>query len=127
MLWAKSERKRLCVITVLCFPPHVFFDGLTGLYLPYHLPFLISFSLLNLYLHCGYRISVLEWVLPRLFVNTSEWHNKHHELSVSHFGEMLTLWDHTVGTHTGHWSKKKYESQMKKIVMGQSGMDEQMH
>ena len=40
-----------------------------------------------------------------------EWHNKHHELSITHFGEMLTVWDYICGTHTGNWSKAKYESQ----------------
>ena len=48
-----------------------------GLYMPLHLPYLVLFALLNLYLHCGYAIPTLEWLLPKLYINTSVWHNKY--------------------------------------------------
>ena len=110
-------------ILLICLP-ELFFKGFMGLYLPIHVPFLAFFSLLNLYLHCGYSIPLLEWVLPKLWINTSKWHNKHHELSITHFGEMLTIWDYAMGTHTGNWSTSKYEAQIKKVVQGKSGMDD---
>ena len=89
-----------------------------------HGPFLASFALLNLYLHCGYSIPVLEWALPKLYINTSEWHNKHHELSVAHFGEMLTLWDWILGTHTDGWGAAKVARQRAAVELGKSGMGE---
>ena len=95
-----------------------------GLYAPVHGPFLASFAALNLYLHCGYAIPLLEWALPRLWVNTSVWHNKHHELSVAHFGEMLTLWDYALGTHTGGWDAARVAQQAAAVEVGKSGMDE---
>ena len=97
-----------------------------GLYLPLHLMSLVPFGLLNLYLHCGYAIPMLERALPRLWVNTSVWHNKHHEVSVAHFGEMLTIWDLYMGTHSGNWDAKKLRAQSQAVAKGASGMDEEV-
>ena len=58
-------------ILLICVP-ELFFKGFMGLYLPVHLPFLGFFSLLNLYLHCGYSVPFLEWLLPKLWINTSK-------------------------------------------------------
>ena len=79
-----------------------------GLYAPIHLPFLAFFAFLNLYLHCGYAIPALEFVFSNCYINTSVWHNKHHEVSIAHFGEMLTLWDLVFDTHSEAWTKKQY-------------------
>eukprot|EP00035_Acanthoeca_spectabilis_P001218 m.78599 g.78599 ORF g.78599 m.78599 type:complete len:300 (-) comp10723_c0_seq1:722-1621(-) len=105
-----------CPIVLMCFPE-------CGLYFPMHLPFLLLFGLLNLYLHCGYAVPALEATLPKLLINTSVWHNKHHELSVTHFGEMLTLWDYVMGTHTGTWGKAKYSAQAARVADGITGLD----
>ena len=58
-------------ILIMCVP------GI-NLYAPLHLPFIVWFYSLNLYLHCGYTIPLLEKVLGFFLVNTSVWHNKHH-------------------------------------------------
>lgn len=57
-----------------------------------------AFVLLNLYLHAGYRIPVLEAVLRPLGVNSSAFHNVHHARTVRNFGELLTVWDTLLGT-----------------------------
>jgi lathosterol oxidase len=57
-----------------------------------------GFVLLNFYLHCGVAQPVLEATLPRLFVNTSAFHNRHHANAEVNFGEALTVWDHLCKT-----------------------------
>jgi lathosterol oxidase len=61
-----------------------------------------GFVLLNFYLHCGVALRLLEATLPRLYVNTSAFHNRHHECADVNFGEALTLWDHLCGTRDQH-------------------------
>lgn len=89
-----------CPILAFCVPQ-------LNIYAPMHLPFIGFFYALNLYLHCGYYIPILEKVLPIFFINTSAWHNAHHELRIAHFGEMLTLWDLIMGTHSKEWNAQK--------------------
>jgi lathosterol oxidase len=60
-----------------------------------------GFILLNFYLHAGVASRVLEATLPRLYVNTSAFHNRHHANAEVNFGEALTLWDHLCGTREG--------------------------
>ena len=57
-----------------------------------------AFVLLNFYLHSGVASRLLEATLPRLFVNTSAFHNRHHANAEVHFGEAFTLWDHLCRT-----------------------------
>lgn len=90
-----------CPILAMCIPQ-------INLWAPMHLPFIMAFYSLNLYLHCGYSIPLLEKVLGACYINTSEWHNKHHEYRMTHFGEMTILWDLYMGTHTGDWDEKKH-------------------
>lgn len=52
-----------------------------------------GFVLLNLYLHCGVEINIVEKILAPTFLNTSVFHNAHHEYQVTNFGELLYLWD----------------------------------
>ncbi|EGD74227.1 sterol desaturase [Salpingoeca rosetta] len=59
----------------------------------WHVPAVLAFTALNFYLHCGFEISFLERLLKPLLVNTSTFHNVHHEKTTRHFGEMLVLWD----------------------------------
>lgn len=94
------------------------------LYMPLHIPFLTAWGCLNFYLHCGYRIPLLEWLFPKFYINTSVWHNKHHELSVAHFAEMFTVWDWIMGTHTENWDAAQVERQAKLVMGGKTGMDE---
>eukprot|EP01064_Diplonema_japonicum_P020396 TRINITY_DN2972_c1_g2_i1.p1 TRINITY_DN2972_c1_g2~~TRINITY_DN2972_c1_g2_i1.p1 ORF type:complete len:285 (+),score=36.25 TRINITY_DN2972_c1_g2_i1:40-894(+) len=72
------------------------------LYTPVHLPGVFSFVFLNFYLHAGYNVPALEKYLPYFYINTSKFHNLHHEKTHTHFGEMLTLWDNLMGTVEGH-------------------------
>jgi sterol desaturase/sphingolipid hydroxylase (fatty acid hydroxylase superfamily) len=62
-------------------------------YGPVYFPLIAAFILLNFYLHCGITSPLLEALLPRAFVNTSVFHNRHHADAEVHFGEALTLWD----------------------------------
>jgi lathosterol oxidase len=57
-----------------------------------------AFVLLNFYLHCGVASRLLEATLPRLFVNTSAFHNRHHANAEVNFGEAMTIWDRLCGT-----------------------------
>lgn len=60
---------------------------------PLYFGLVAAFVSLNFYLHCGVASDVLEATLPRLFVNTSRFHNRHHANAEVNFGEALTLWD----------------------------------
>lgn len=85
-------------ILFLCFPEAVhwapLYFGLVG-----------GFIVLNFYLHCGVEIRVVEAVLPRLLLNTSAFHNKHHAHVGVNYGEALILWDRICKTR-----KEDYEA-----------------
>eukprot|EP00958_Prasinococcus_capsulatus_P012011 scaffold1194_cov369-Prasinococcus_capsulatus_cf.AAC.25 len=87
------------VEALITFCPVMLFsvDGL-GIYAPFHFPFLGMWGVLNMYLHCGVYVEWVENILPLFFVNTSAFHNIHHEKTVTHFGEMLFFWDYLLGT-----------------------------
>ena len=114
------------ILLICCVDVCPGWDEVAGLYAPWHAPLLVSFGFLNMYLHCGYRVPLLEGTLPYLYLNTSVWHNKHHELSVAHFGEILTLWDHILGTHSESWDRQFYAQQSLSVAKGKSGMDDAM-
>lgn len=65
-----------------------------------------GFVLLNFYLHSGVSLRVLEATLPRIFVNTSAFHNRHHANAEVNFGEALTLWDHLCRTREADRNKR---------------------
>jgi sterol desaturase/sphingolipid hydroxylase (fatty acid hydroxylase superfamily) len=85
-------------------------SGFVNLWIFYHFPFMFGLGILNLYLHAGVNIPALEAVLVPLCINSSVYHNNHHNLQVTHFAEVLTIWDYILGTHTGAWSQKKLDS-----------------
>jgi sterol desaturase/sphingolipid hydroxylase (fatty acid hydroxylase superfamily) len=58
-----------------------------------------GFVALNLYLHSGVEVAALEWLLRRLALNSSAFHNVHHESGgSSNYGELSFLWDRILGT-----------------------------
>ena len=59
---------------------------------------IVGFVLLNLYLHCGVEVGLLERVVPRLGFNTSAFHNVHHSHVRANFGEVARWWDRICGT-----------------------------
>lgn len=65
---------------------------------PLYFGLVIAFVSLNFYLHCGVSSRLLEATLPRVFLNTSRFHNRHHANAEVNFGEALTLWDHLCRT-----------------------------
>lgn len=65
---------------------------------PLYFALVAALILLNLYLHCGVALAPIEATLPRLFVNTSAFHNRHHANADTHFGEALIIWDRLLGT-----------------------------
>lgn len=67
---------------------------------PLYFPLILGFVSLNFYLHCGVTLGWVEATLPRLFLNTSAFHNVHHARANTHFGEALYLWDALCGTRT---------------------------
>lgn len=67
-------------------------------YAPLYFGLVASFIYLNFYLHCGIGSRLLEATLPRLGVNTSAFHNRHHANAEVNFGEALTIWDHLCRT-----------------------------
>jgi sterol desaturase/sphingolipid hydroxylase (fatty acid hydroxylase superfamily) len=60
---------------------------------PLYYGLVVAFVVLNFYLHCGVASPLLEGTLPRLLLNTSAFHNRHHANAEVNFGEALTLWD----------------------------------
>jgi len=83
----------------LTFGPVLFANiAVIKLYAPFNFACMIFMSTLNLYYHAGYTIDFLEKTLPKLFINTALFHNRHHEKTVVHFGELLTLWDYICNT-----------------------------
>ena len=60
---------------------------------PMYFGLVVGFVLLNLYLHCGVEVPLLERVIPRLGINTSAFHNVHHSHVRANFGEVACWWD----------------------------------
>ncbi|MFO0756784.1 MAG: sterol desaturase family protein [Byssovorax sp.] len=73
-------------ILILCIPEATHWA-------PLYFALVIGFVHLNFYLHSGVTIGLVERLLPKLYVNTSLFHNVHHARANTHFGEALTLWD----------------------------------
>jgi lathosterol oxidase len=65
---------------------------------PLYFGLVIGFVSLNFYLHSGVLLAPLEATLPRLFLNTSAFHNVHHAKVNRNFGEVSFLWDWLLGT-----------------------------
>jgi sterol desaturase/sphingolipid hydroxylase (fatty acid hydroxylase superfamily) len=58
-----------------------------------------GFVALNLYLHSGVYVSFLETALPSLGLNSSAFHNVHHQSGgTRNFGELLFIWDYFLGS-----------------------------
>lgn len=74
-----------------------------NLWIPAYITFISFFVILNLYLHCGYHVNFLENILPKFYINSSAFHNVHHEKTNYNFGEMMSLWDYIMNT----FDKKK--------------------
>lgn len=52
-----------------------------------------GFILLNLYLHCGSEITIVERLLKPFRLNTSVYHNRHHANAEVNYAEAFTIWD----------------------------------
>lgn len=85
------------VETLWTFAPIWLWDSLDH-WIPMFSASVMLFFMINTYLHCGYTISCLESTLPRFFINTSAFHNIHHEKTNTHFGEISSMWDYILGT-----------------------------
>lgn len=77
--------------------------------LKFHSSVIIFFTVLNVYLHCGYTFDWIEAILPKLMINSSGYHNIHHARTHSHFAELLTLWDYLKNTGATYYNKEKFE------------------
>ena len=69
-----------------------------NLWTPVYLGFLICFSFLSLFIHCGQHVPCLDQWISYFCLNTSRWHNVHHELHNKHYGEVSYIWDLICGT-----------------------------
>ena len=49
-------------------------------------------------MHCGWTLGIVERTLPVVTLNSSAFHNVHHEKVTTHFGEISYLWDYLCGT-----------------------------
>lgn len=67
-------------------------------WIPLVAPSIFAFFVLNTYLHAGFSFAILESILPLLMLNSSCYHNVHHEKMSTHFGEIFSLWDFMLGT-----------------------------
>lgn len=80
------------------------------LYLPLQLSLIVFFVILNIYLHCGYTIHLVEAVLPYIYLNTSAHHNVHHETTNYNFGEVSPFFDYVTGNyHRGKYLQNKHK------------------
>jgi sterol desaturase/sphingolipid hydroxylase (fatty acid hydroxylase superfamily) len=78
-------------ILILCIPAATHWA-------PLYFGLVLGFIALNFYLHCGVTWQLAEATLPRVFFNTSAFHNVHHSHVKVNFGEALYLWDRICGT-----------------------------
>lgn len=76
---------------------------------PLYFSAIVSFVLLNLYLHCGVTFSWLEKIFPRIGLNSSAWHNVHHSFVNANYGEVSFIWDRLCGTSEVQARQKKSE------------------
>jgi sterol desaturase/sphingolipid hydroxylase (fatty acid hydroxylase superfamily) len=74
---------------------------------PLYFTAIVSFVLLNLYLHSGIYSKVLEAVLPKVLLNSSAWHNVHHSDVNANFGEVSFVWDKLCKTSREDLKRKK--------------------
>ena len=70
---------------------------------------IFSFALLNLYLHCGFTFDIVEYLLPRLLLNTSDYHNYHHLKVNINYGELGVGWDWLRNTGATFYNKLEFE------------------
>ena len=61
--------------------------------------YILFFVHLNLYMHCGYSINFIEKIVSFLWINSSEYHNIHHETTHYNIGEVSPLFDYIMGTY----------------------------
>jgi len=83
--------------TLWTFAPIYTWDHLDH-WIPMFTSAVTAFFIINAYLHCGYTIYWAEKILPRFFINTSAFHNIHHEKTNTHFGEISSIWDYILGS-----------------------------
>lgn len=87
-------------LLLICFPVAKHFA-------PLYFTAIVGFVLLNLYLHCGVTFNILEKWLPRLYLNTSAWHNVHHSDVNANFGEVSYFWDKVCKTSRQDMQRSK--------------------
>jgi len=73
-------------VTILCIPQATHWA-------PLYIALVVGFVALNFYLHYGVTLDFVEATLPRVFLNTSTFHNIHHSHAKANFGEAFYLWD----------------------------------
>jgi len=71
---------------------------------------IMLFTILNIYLHCGFTFDLIEKTLPKLFINTSGFHNLHHEKTRINIGELLVFWDYVFKTGGTYYNKEQFEA-----------------
>jgi len=69
------------------------------LWIPLHFGQIFGFMILNLYLHSGFLIPIVETILPCFLINTSSFHNIHHEKTHVNYAEVSPFWDYMLGTY----------------------------
>ena len=78
-------------IWAMCFPS-------AKQWMPLYLFQITVLSVLNLYLHCGVTFPWMEWLIPKMLLNTSGYHNVHHSKVSANYGEVSFVWDYICGT-----------------------------
>eukprot|EP01080_Neovahlkampfia_damariscottae_P002929 gene2929-4768_t len=67
--------------------------------------YILFFVHLNLYMHCGYSIPLFDKILGFFWINSSEFHNVHHEVVHFNIGEVSPLFDYIMGTYQKNQKK----------------------
>lgn len=78
-------------VLLLCFPQLPILAQAYGLWVT-------GFVWLNLYLHAGFVGKFSETVLRSIGLNSSSFHNIHHEKTIQNFGELMYIWDTILAT-----------------------------
>jgi len=74
---------------------------------PFYFGAIVSFVVLNFYLHAGVTYRWAEAVLPKMMLNSSGHHNQHHANVNVNFGEVSFMWDRWCKTTKADIQAKK--------------------
>eukprot|EP00117_Sycon_ciliatum_P009698 scpid6005/ scgid11882/ Lathosterol oxidase; C-5 sterol desaturase; Delta(7)-sterol 5-desaturase; Lathosterol 5-desaturase; Sterol-C5-desaturase len=102
------------VDAVLTFAPIWFMCVPTAKHwMPLYFTQVVFLSLVNLYLHCGVTFDWMERLIPLMLLNSSGYHNVHHEKVTANYGEVSFVWDYICGTDNEAQVRQRQQARAK--------------